>query len=251
MSDAEKDGARGPAGTEPQDPSTPPGRQRVLNLPAMVTWPIAFMALVYAAEAYVLPAATVSWISETFGFIPMRYDMPFDLQGPERLWSPITYSFLHGGLEHLLFNCLWLAAFGAPVARRIGSLRFAVFWCLSAAASAFVFYALHRGEYLVLVGASGVISGLMGAACRFAFPPPGQGYSGARAHLNRRFGLMESFRSRTVLTFTLFWILSNLLLVTGLMGDLGQSVAWEAHVGGFLFGFLLFGLFDRPPALRV
>lgn len=74
----------------------------------------------------------------------------------------MTYSFLHGGIEHILFNGLWLMAFGAPVLRRIGTVRFVLLWCISAAVSAFGHAALNWGDVTVLIGASGVVSALMG-----------------------------------------------------------------------------------------
>lgn len=232
----------------------PPLRRReppVFNLPAPITAAIALMALVYALQSFG-PAPLADWVTETFGFIPLRYTMPAEFQGQEWLWSPVTYSLLHGGIEHILFNCLWLAAFGAPVARRIGTLRFLVFWVLSAAFAAFFFAALHWGELSILVGASGVISALMGAACRFAFPPAGRGFSGPLAHLNPRLSVVDTFRSRTATTFTLLWLAGNLLLVTGLFGgpEMAGAIAWEAHIGGFLFGFFLLPLFDRNPVRR-
>lgn len=48
--------------------------------------------------------------------------------------------------------------------------------------------------------------------------------------------------------FILFWFFTNILIAFGmpLIGDGSQDVAWDAHVGGFIFGFLLFSLFDRP-----
>jgi membrane associated rhomboid family serine protease len=98
-----------------------------------------------------------------------------------------------------------------------------------------------------MIGASGVVSALMGAACRFAFPPERRGTAFPPAHLNPRLSILEALRSRTVLMFVLFWFLVNILIAFGipLIGDGAQEVAWDAHIGGFLFGFLLFSLFDK------
>ncbi len=67
-------------------------------------------------------------------------------QGLEWLWTPVTYSLLHGGIEHIVFNGLWLMVFAAPVARRIGAARYVIFWVLSAAASAFLHAAICWGR---------------------------------------------------------------------------------------------------------
>jgi membrane associated rhomboid family serine protease len=94
------------------------------------------------------------------------------------------------------------------VARRIGPFRFVVFWLLSALASAALFLVFHWGDQSIMVGASGVVSALMGAAARFAFGDRG-GFRRDRAHLNRRLGIAESLTSRTVFGFLVvcsgFW----------------------------------------------
>lgn len=96
-----------------------------------------------------------------------------------------------------------------------------------------------------MVGASGVVSALMGAACRFAFPPRG-GYDRVWGHLYPRQTIKGAFRNRTVVIFTVMWLIGNVLVALGLplVGADAGEIAWDAHIGGFLFGFLLFALFD-------
>jgi membrane associated rhomboid family serine protease len=130
------------------------------------------------------------------------------------------------------------------VARRIGWIRFLVFWLLGAIASAALFLAFHWGDQSVMVGASGVVSALMGAAARFAFGDGG-GFRRDMAHLNRRLSVMQSLRNRTVFGFLVVWFGINMLAAVGFsFGIADSAIAWEAHVGGFLFGFLAFSLFD-------
>jgi membrane associated rhomboid family serine protease len=95
-----------------------------------------------------------------------------------------------------------------------------------------------------LVGASGAISGMMGAAARFGFRTGrGAGRSGFQGPL---LTIPEALRSRTVITFLAVWFIINLAtgLASGIPGVEG-AIAWEAHVGGFLAGFLGVRLFDR------
>jgi membrane associated rhomboid family serine protease len=219
----------------------------VFNLPPLLVGILAALLLAFVVPAYLLSEDGNGWFIFTFGFIPLRYAVPLSQQGLEWLWTPVTYSFLHGGIEHILFNGLWLMAFGAPVLRRIGTLRFVLLWCISAAVSAFGHAALNWGDVTVLIGASGVVSALMGAACRFAFPSRG-GYSASFGHLMPRQSIVAALSNRTVLIFTLMWLFGNVLIAVGvpLLGDVGGEVAWDAHVFGFLLGFLFFGLFDRP-----
>ena len=105
-------------------------------------------------------------------------------------------------------------------------------------------YARRCGFERVVVGASGVVSGFMGAAARFVFSPSGR-ISRQFAHLNRRLDVGEALANRSVVVFAGIWFLTNFLIGLGMFTPGGAgSVAWEAHIGGFLFGFLLFSLFD-------
>jgi membrane associated rhomboid family serine protease len=219
--------------------------QPVFNMPRSLVITLAVLLVIYVIWAYLLDDDAQTYVFVQFGFTPLRYAYPLFDQDLAWLWTPVTYSLLHGSLEHFGFNALWLAAFGAPVVRRIGPARYIVFWALSSAASAFFHAGLHWGEETVLVGASGVVSALMGAACRFAFPRD-RGYDRIGGHLYPRQSILGSFRNRTVVIFTLVWLFGNVLIAIGLplIGtDMGE-IAWDAHIGGFLFGFLLFGLFD-------
>ncbi|WP_028744529.1 rhomboid family intramembrane serine protease [Rhizobium mesoamericanum] len=230
---------------EMEPPATPPSP--IFNLPGPVLAALILLALIYAVQSLLLSSNGLDWLFFNFGFIPLRYITPLSEQGPQLFWTPISYSLLHGSIEHIVFNGLWLMAFGTPVARRIGTFRFIAFWVLSATASAALHAALNWGEATLLIGASGVVSGLMGAACRFAFPPEQR--IARPTHLHRRLSMVEAFRSRTVVAFILFWFVGNLLIAVGvpLVGDGSQAIAWDAHIGGFIFGFVLFGFFDREP----
>lgn len=236
-----------PEAEQPETEGKPP-RAPIFNMPPVLTASLALLIAIYLVQSTLFSTETLDWFFFTFGFVPGRYVVPLSQQGWEWLWTPVTYSLLHANIEHIVFNGLWLMAFGAPVARRIGMPRFIVFWILSAVASAALNAAINWGAMSLMIGASGVVSALMGAACRFAFPPETRGRRGQEAHLNPRLSVVEALRSRTVFIFILFWFLTNILIAFGiqLVGDGSQEVAWDAHVGGFLFGFFLFPVFDRP-----
>ena len=89
------------------------------------------------------------------------------------VWTFVTYAFIHGDLNHLFFNAIWLLAFCSPVARRFGTWRLLAFFAVTAAAGAAAHLATHFGEVLPMVGVSAVISGAMAASMRFAFQPGG------------------------------------------------------------------------------
>jgi membrane associated rhomboid family serine protease len=219
--------------------------QPIFNLPRSLVATLVLLIAIYAVWAYLLSEDMQAYVIVHFGFTPLRYDYPILGQSLEWLWTPVTYSLLHGSIEHIGFNALWLAAFGAPVVRRIGTFRYLLFWMFSAAASAFFHAALHWGDETLLVGASGVVSALMGAACRFAFPA-GRGYDRVSGHLYPHQPIVAAFGNRTVVIFIVMWLLGNVLIALGLplMGAESGEIAWDAHIGGFLFGFLLFALFD-------
>jgi membrane associated rhomboid family serine protease len=223
--------------------------QPVFNLPGSLVATIALLAVIYVIDAYLLDEDMQTSMMIWFSFSPLRYVYPLTMEDPAWLWTPVTYSLMHGNLQHIGFNVLWLTAFGAPVVRRIGTTRYILFWILSAAAAAFFHAMLNWGDPTFLIGASGVVSALMGAACRFAFPPRG-GYDRNFGHLYPRQSILGVFRNRTVVIFTLMWLFGNVLIAIGLplMGADVGPIAWDAHIGGFLFGFLFFRLFDPLPA---
>src|SRR5438034_1088288 len=136
---------------------------------------LAAMALVHAVNELVLSTEQTSAFLDMFAFVPARYDLrilrqyPWTLGWGAAVWTFVTYAFIHGSLMHLGFNAVWLLAFGPPVARRFGPLRFLIFFLAAAAVGAAIHLAVHHGEPMPLVGASAAISGAMAAAMRFAF----------------------------------------------------------------------------------
>lgn len=234
---------RGLGPGESEDESQP-----IFNLPSILVFTLALLVTIYVVQDYLLGEEARYALLEALAFSPAYYAGPLAYLGLKWLWTPVTYSLVHGGVEHLVFNSLWLMAFGAPVVRRIGAVRYVIFWVLSAVAAAFFHAALNWGGMTFLIGASGVVSTLMGASCRFAFPGR-RGYHRTHGHLYPRQSIIGAFQNRTVVTFTAMWFLGNMLIAFGvnfLSADMGP-IAWDAHIGGFLFGFLMFGFFDPLP----
>ncbi len=152
-------------------------------------------------------------------------------------------------------NTLWLAVFGAPVARRLGTGPFLALFALGAAAGALLHVWLFPASATPLVGASAAVSALTGAAVRFVFSVPFNPAAMGRDDVVRALPaltLAEAARNRMALAFTGFWFLTNWLFGAGVVPLAGadQSVAWQAHVGGFLAGLLLFPLLDRGTRRR-
>lgn len=224
-----------------------------------VPWPVGLLLVliagVFLAMSFVPPEVAEQAIL-LFALFPARYapetvalygELPGGLAAA--IWSPVSYTFLHGGLEHLIVNSVWLLAFGTPLARRFGALRFFLFYFACGAAGAFLHVLLYPGSPIPVVGASAAISGLMGGAARFVFLAGGPlgGLGGRREVSTRRSGILAALSDRRTLIFVGIWIGLNFLFgATPLSGVLGVTaqVAWEVHLGGFIFGLLLFGLFD-------
>ena len=170
----------------------------------------------------------------------------------------LTYALLHADWTHLSVNGLWLTAFGAPVARRFGAARFLALFAVTSIAGALAHYIMHPVDLTPVIGASAAVSGLTAAALRFMFQPGAP--LGAQSWYGRlppdaaarqpALSLGAAMRDRRVLQFAAIWFAVNLAvgLLAGPLGISDYGVAWEAHIGGFLAGFLLFALFDPSAA---
>jgi membrane associated rhomboid family serine protease len=220
-------------------------REPFFKLPGVILLLLTLMAAVHVVLMLSSPAFQQFAVT-TFGFVPEHYsDVSDSDRGVAELaWPFVTHAFLHGNLAHLIFNALWLMAVGTPLARRLGTLPFLVFYLLCGAISAGAHLLAHPGSSIPVVGASGAIAGCMAGALRVIFS------STTRYFVSKTVGLgrLAPLRDARILTVTAVWVLINLAMGAGLMPMPGQGdagIAWEAHIGGFVAGLVLIGLFDR------
>jgi membrane associated rhomboid family serine protease len=221
------------------------GREPMFNVPAVVLTIIGACIVVYLLQTYVLDPAQNWTLLYDAAFWPALYTGQYGFDW-FMLSRPFTYTFLHGSLTHVVVNMVWLAAFGPPLANRFGALRFAVFFAATGLAAAGLFWVIHPFMEAPLVGASGAISGMMGAAARFGFHMDRT--AGKSAFAGDPLPFSSVLRSRAVLTFLAVWMGIN--LVTGLIGlgaEGADQIAWEAHIGGFAVGFFAVRFFDSRP----
>ena len=221
----------------------PPRREPVFNMPRVVIALIAICVGIHLLRLYVLDAEQDFGLLVRAAFIPIRYSgaFPIDLYA---FTSPVSYSLLHGSIAHLAVNMIWLAAFGSPLANRIGPLRFVLFWIVTSIAAAALHYVIYPMSQAPLIGASGAISGMMGAAARFGFRIDRS--SGQSAFGGPVLPISTVLRMRGTVAFLAVWMVIN--LVTGLVGFVPgeeSQIAWEAHIGGFVVGFFFVSSFDR------
>ncbi|QFR32565.1 rhomboid family intramembrane serine protease [Ancylobacter sp. TS-1] len=229
-------------------------REPILNVPPVITVLAAVMLVIQLVRDWVDPDTGVE-ILALFAFIPARFDPSVLAEGvlpggtAADIWTFVTYAFLHGGWSHVGLNLLWMLAFGTPVARRFGVLRFLAFFAATAAAGAGLHLLTHEGELVPMIGASAAVSGCMAAALRFMFAHEGYGVwrpdmAEQAAHFPAP-PLFQVLRDRRVIGFVAVWFIINIAFGIGApAGIVDGSVAWQAHIGGFVFGLLLFPLFD-------
>lgn len=222
-------------------------REPVFNLPGIVIAFITICVVGYFASSYLLDDRQYFWLLLHAAFIPVLYsgEIPLDFYP---VAGPVTYSLMHGSVAHLAVNMIWLAAFGSPLANRTGPLRFVLFWIVASLAAAGLHYAIYPTSQAPLVGASGAISGMMGAAARFGFRIDRS--SGRPAFGGPVLPIAQVLTMRGTAAFLAVWMVIN--IVTGLVGFVpGQEsqIAWEAHIGGFLVGFFFVSSFVRGRAI--
>lgn len=228
--------------TRPVEESQPaPKREPLFNLSRCVVLFLLLCIGIHIVRTQFLSADADDALIVRAAFIPVFYSgrYGFDLFS---VTAPVTYSLLHGSFIHLAVNSVWLAAFGSPLAARLGCLRFVLFWIVTSIAGAALFYAFNPSLLAPLVGASGAISGMMGAAGRFGFQID-RGTTPSAFH-GRPLTIAEALSSRQVIVFLGVWAAIN--LATGFLGAGSGGagrVAWEAHFGGFLVGFFSLPLF--------
>jgi membrane associated rhomboid family serine protease len=214
-------------------------RQPIFNAPTVVIALASTFVAVHALRSLLSEAADEG-VLQLLAFVPGR--LGTDVTGVTQL---VTHIFVHGNLPHLLVNTAWFLAFATPVARRIGALRFLLLFVLCGIGGALLFTAFNQAP---MVGASGAISGLMGAAVRFLFLPMKDGDTDALAGDTRPplVPLSQALTDRRILAVVIGWTAINVLAARGTEAIFDDMrIAWEAHLGGFFTGFLLFGLFDR------
>ncbi len=218
----------------------------VFNLPYIIVVLAAILIGIHAVRTYVLSYQQDEMLVYFLAFIPASFGptytgMPFPMSG---FWSPVTHALLHGSWFHLGMNLIWMLAFGTPVAQRFGAFRFVLFSMICAAVGALAHYLSAESPFIPIIGASGAVSGYMGAAARFALSG-----IGTRRKFDSRgsaMSLVESFQNRQFLIFFFLWMGFNYVFGSGLLDFTGEGtlIAWQAHIGGFLAGLLLFDLLD-------
>jgi membrane associated rhomboid family serine protease len=198
-----------------------------------------------------LDPETAQRVTLALAFIPLRFEtlpaLASQIPGGEiaKVTSFLTYALLHGDWMHLGINCFWMLAFGSVAARRLGAFRFLVLSGLAAAVAASFTLVVSWGIPTILVGASGAIAGQMAVAVRLIFAHGGKLSTAIRRDVSHTppDSLLGLMKNRSALVFIAIWLGIDMLFASaGVLS--GARIAWEAHLGGFLTGLLVFGVLD-------
>ena len=203
-----------------------------------------FLALNVAAWFYVqgagMPAALEASVFH-FGTIPCELTGACAVEGLG--WSALLSSmFMHGSWEHILGNMVFLWVFGNNIEDSMGHLRFVVFYLACGIVAGLAHVYLSPGSPIPAVGASGAISGVMGAYIVL--------YPRVRVYTWVPPLFFLHLPAMLLLGYWFFIQLATGIVSIGPeMGEKGGVAVW-AHVGGFVAGVVLIRIFERPQLVR-
>ncbi len=202
----------------------------------LVTWALIILNGTVFLFELSLPREVLEQIFYLFGLVPARFTYPKEAL----TYLPfLTNLFLHGGWLHILGNMWFLHLFGDNVEDRMGHLRFLIFYLLSGVMSNVINFIANIHSSLPEIGASGAISGVMGAYL-IMFPK-------ARIITLIPVLFFPLFVELSAFFYIGFWFILQVFSGTLSIGapEGGGGVAWWAHIGGFVTGIVLLPFFRR------
>ncbi len=182
-----------------------------------------------------LPARQGQALVFAFGLTPAQMQLLFASPGitlGQAFLPLMTSMFLHGGWMHLLGNMLFLWVFGGSVEEALGHFQYMIFYLFCGVGAAIVHTVFNWGSQIPTVGASGAISGVMGAFI-VLFP---------RARVTTLIPALFLFFTVQIPAVLMlgYWFLIQFFSGVASLGVSNQGgVAWWAHIGGFLLGAVL------------
>jgi membrane associated rhomboid family serine protease len=199
----------------------------------IVTWSILILCVGVFLWELSFDETQFEAMIRSLGFTPRD----FFGRGDGGEWLTIlTSMFLHGGLMHLGGNMLYLWIFGNNVEDAMGHARYLIFYLVCGAAAALGQAIAEPGTTIPMVGASGAISGVLGAYLVL--------YPRVRVYALVPIGFLLTSIALPAWAMLIYWV--GLQVLSGLLSaDAGTGVAFWAHVGGFLAGVILVKQFAR------
>lgn len=185
---------------------------------------------------FMLQFISISYNTDTKLFFQTWGMTPQKIMHGDMLWTLFSSMFLHAGIVHLLGNMYFLWIAGDNVEDRLGHWRFLLLYVMSGIIAAFLHIATVSGWSVPMVGASGAISGLLGAYSRF-FPK--------RKFFVRFFYFLWFnwlFRVPAYVYFGFWFFLQAIYAMLQIPG-----IAFSAHIGGFIAGLAIAHWYMRRP----
>lgn len=207
-------------------PPPPPKSSPAINAPTIVL--ILAGAMVGAHILFeMLPQ---SWTGRAYlymAFNPAHLEF-FSVYPVEVGLRWIGHTMVHLGWTHVIFNALFLIAFGTPIARQIPLLSFVSLFFLGSIGGLFAVLLFYGNQDIYVVGASGGVSAMIGALARMIYVRRGKLEAVPSPFNNRKHGTV----------FVIFFFVTNFAMMY-LPGPNGAIVSGEGHIGSFVAGFVL------------
>jgi membrane associated rhomboid family serine protease len=146
--------------------------------------------------------------------------------------------FMHGSLWHLLGNMLFLWIFGNNIEDYLGKFKFIIFYFLAGFGASFVHILFHFNSTVPVIGASGAVSGVMGAYLIL--------YPHAKVRTLVFIIIFITFMDLPAFVFLIVWFIFQFFYAGS-----GSGIAWMAHVGGFIIGILLIKHMQKKPVIEI
>ncbi len=160
-----------------------------------------------------------------YGFTPMQFSF----------LTILTSMFLHGGIDHILGNMWYLWLFGDNVEDRFGRVKYSIFYLAAGIFAGLVHYLSGPFSAIPAIGASGAISGVLGAYVA-VFP---------RVKVKAIGPFYQTFEAPALLFIGLWFVLQLVFGGISLLGGEGSGIAFFAHIGGFIFGWMIGKVYNK------
>lgn len=179
-------------------------------------------------------ANVVAFLFSLQNFEPLVFNFGF-IPATASILTAFTAMFLHGGFDHIFGNMWYLWLFSDNVEDVFGRIHYLLFYLLSGLFATLAHYLTNLNSIIPAIGASGAISGVLGAYLIF-FP-----HIKVKAY-TRYVGVTEI----SATSLLVLWFLMQLLFSSiSLLGGAGSGIAFSAHAGGFVFGYIYARVFKR------
>ncbi|MBM4277763.1 MAG: rhomboid family intramembrane serine protease [Deltaproteobacteria bacterium] len=178
-----------------------------------------------------------------YGIVPIRYSDPglsAQFTAFEQVFPFIASMFLHGGFFHILGNMWFLYIFGDNIEDRLGHVRYSIFYLLCGIAAGLIHLYTNWGSKIPTIGASGAISGIMGAYLIL--------YSRSKILTLIPIFFFIQFVEIPAFIFLGYWLLIQLFSASFTPKNVGGIAFW-AHIGGFIAGLVFIKIFDLVPRI--